>query len=1350
MQSSHSFMRVLTVALSVSGALASAAVAVFPRGARQRLALAAGEADAEEYGWPNPRIRPAQSTRTLQAEEEPFFVSRHGFSRAASAAKSIEPLGHEGCSSGVLLEDGACSTASPDAIGGLLPSALWLSSFCLAVLGFFLFLTGCGGSFSIVQTGSSLSPTITGVSLVSAPAGSANLKLDISGTNFTRESSTSWGTTTLATSYFGATRLRVVVPSRLVATPSTASLTVSTPAGTAAAMVSTTGGASPEVALAAPAITSLGPTSATVGGAAFTLTINGRNFTSAATSSWGGTALATSYVSATKLTAAVPASLIATVGTASVIVTTAGGTSSAATFIINPPKPTITSLTPDSVVQGSAALTLTVNGANFLPGTLATVVKWGSTALATTYVSSTQVTAVLPASQIVSTGTVNISVATAGGTSSGVSFTINPAPPVITTISPGSVTAGSDAFMLSIVGTHFVSTITINWGSTPLATTSMGAAILEATVPASLVAIAGTVSVTVSSAGGTSAPVTFSITQPQAVLTSLSPAVAPSGGAKFTLTISGTNFKSNSQARWETTWLATTRVSDTQLTASVPASLIATAGTASITVYSSGGGGWAANSVFFTIKPSAPALTSLTPSSVTAGGAGFMLTVKGTSFTPAATSMWNATVLDTIYVSPTQLTVAVPASLIVDAGTAGITVTTEEDTSAPATLTIKPSPPSIGGLNPSVVMAGGAAFTLTISGGFFTSDSMVKWGSTALATTYVSATELTAAVPAKLIATVGTAAVTVGTAAGTSDSAVLAINSGIQITTTALPSGTAGNAYSGPINVTGGVPGYSWTVTGLPDNFTYFNTSGSKLTITGTPASSGTITFQVSAADTLGNSTGPVSYTVKVGAGPNGVNNGKLNGSYVCLLQGFADDNGSRWASLYSFQADGAGNFTGGILDTNSHDVGSASGIMSGSYSIGADNNGVASIYTFLTEGAAGIQTTPWLIALAATAEPAQQFRMVEDDDLGTLPSGQQGTANCLLATPSAFAASAVSGKSFALGLEGEDNSGNPKASVGLFSLSGDNLVTGVIDTAEGGSATAQTLLFTGSYTAPNVTTGRFTVALNNAGSTTGFTVYMIDANRMFILDNTSDDGEQAGNLRTQQQTSYSGANLSGPSVLYTRGAEFATSSTTPSGFYAHVLEQTGNGDGNLTVNQSYANDNGSYTAGSAKGEALALTFDSTYPGRVTFPSDSGTTYLYLFDANSGFAMNVNAAGSLDSGWLEPQAKAAVSLAAIAGNDLYGELPQLDVNSNGTVGEFDLTASGAITGAMSTAGQESSSWDRSISLTYSVDATASGTGTSLIANGTQSQASCAILSAAKLVCVSQTDSAPTIEVIEQN
>jgi phosphodiesterase/alkaline phosphatase D-like protein len=85
-----------------------------------------------------------------------------------------------------------------------------------------------------------------------------------------------------------------------------------------------------------PAITSLSPDSTRVGGGAFTLTINGTNFVPGATATWGTTALTTTFVSSVELTAAVPASLLARPGGVSVTVTTTGGTTAGATFIVRP------------------------------------------------------------------------------------------------------------------------------------------------------------------------------------------------------------------------------------------------------------------------------------------------------------------------------------------------------------------------------------------------------------------------------------------------------------------------------------------------------------------------------------------------------------------------------------------------------------------------------------------------------------------------------------------------------------------------------------------------------------------------------------------------------------------------------------------------------------------------------------------------------------------------------------------------------------------------------------------------------------------------------------------------------
>jgi hypothetical protein len=785
------------------------------------------------------------------------------------------------------------------------------------------------------------------------------------------------------------------------------------------------------------------------------------------------------------------------------------------------------------------------------------------------------------------------------------------------------------------------------------------------------------------------------------------------------------------------------------LTATIPASLIATAGTASVQVYMSGPG-WS-NSAIITINPAPPILTSMSPTSVTAGGAGFMLTITGKVFTTASTVLWGTTPLDTVYVSPTQLRASVPPSLIEFSGANSVTVTTAAGTSASAAFTINAAKPAISSLYPGVATAGGAAFTMTINGAYFTSTTTTKWGSTALTTAYVNSTQLTAAVPASLIAGAGTASVKVTTAAGTSPPAAFTINPVPSITTTKLPSGTAGIAYSGPIHVTGGTPGYTWTVTGLPNSLSYFNTSDSTLTVTGTPASTGAISFQVSVQDTVGATAGPVTFTINVAAAPDGVNDSSLNGSYACLLQGSIDADDSRWATVVSFQADGQGNFSSGVFDTNSYDVGSASGIISGSYNIGADMNGLASIHTMLTDGAAGIQTTQWALALTSDAQPAQNFRMVEADDLGALPSGQQGTANCYLATASAFSASAISGASFVYGLDGEDNSGNLKAAVGRFSASGGQITGGNLDTSLGGSTTVQTTPFTGTYTAPDPATGRFTIALKGAGPSTGYTVYIIDASRMFILDNTSNNGEQAGNMRVQQQASTTGATLGGPFVFYARGAEFSASGGTPSGFYSNLFQGAGDGAGNITINQSYTNADGAYTAGLSNGGPTALVFDAGNPGRATFALAGGTTYLYLFNTNSAFEMTVKDNGSLDSGWMEPQTQTSFTGAALAGNYLFGELPLLNLLPTGYVGEYSLADGGAITGTASSAAQDVLSWDQSLSAsaTYAWDATAPGTGTFLIANGAEGAASCAVISATKFVCAAQSDPSPSVQVMQK-
>jgi predicted heme/steroid binding protein len=85
-----------------------------------------------------------------------------------------------------------------------------------------------------------------------------------------------------------------------------------------------------------------------------------------------------------------------------------------------------------------------------------------------------------------------------------------------------------------------------------------------------------------------------------------------SGGPAFVLTVNGTNFNSNAAINWNGTAQTTTHVSGSQLTATIPATAIATSGTtAMVTVTNPGtpggiyGGGTMAetsNSMTFTIN----------------------------------------------------------------------------------------------------------------------------------------------------------------------------------------------------------------------------------------------------------------------------------------------------------------------------------------------------------------------------------------------------------------------------------------------------------------------------------------------------------------------------------------------------------------------------------------------------------------------------------------------------------------------------------------------------------------------------------------------------------------------------
>jgi len=72
--------------------------------------------------------------------------------------------------------------------------------------------------------------------------------------------------------------------------------------------------------------------------------------------------------------------------------------------------------------------------------------------------------------------------------------------------------------------------------------------------------------------------------------------------------------------------------------------------------------------------PSTPSVSSLSPSSATAGGAGFVLTVNGGDFNSNSVVVWNGTSVTSSFVSGHQLTAEIPATNITTPDTAVVFV----------------------------------------------------------------------------------------------------------------------------------------------------------------------------------------------------------------------------------------------------------------------------------------------------------------------------------------------------------------------------------------------------------------------------------------------------------------------------------------------------------------------------------------------------------------------------------------------------------------------------------------------------------------------------------------------------
>ncbi len=656
------------------------------------------------------------------------------------------------------------------------------------------------GSFTLLNpapAGSSLNPPAVTTGMQNPP------QLEILGSGFvvgstpTASATVQIGTGAQHTILAGSdsSHLFIQLTSADVATAGSYSVTVTNPPPSAGPSTVPT----PFTVYNPPVITSLAPNSAIVGQQPPpSVTVNGSGFLSGSVVTLNGASHTPTSINSQgtqlvfQLTLDPDLSLAAGTYPVAVVTPVPAGTSvqnANSVFTLNNPVPQMSTsnpLSPASVTAGSGAASVTITGSGFVKSSIVNINGQGQNPNNVTYVSSSQLQLTIPASQTATPATMSVvvsNIAPGGGSSNTAVFTVGNPAPTLTTLTPGNVTAGGTTFTLTVNGTSFVNGAAVQVNGSSRSTNFASSTQLTATIPASDITSAGTLAITVlnpAPGGGASPSVGLPVVAPSTYAGYLDTAncsiiggwawssalpntpinVDIYNGSALLATVPANLFRSDLPgAGIGNGYHAFSLATPSSLQDGTTHTVSAKFGGTSISLSSS--------PKLLSCGPSpVPSISSISPASVTAGSAGFTLTVNGSGFVSGSTVRVNGSNRTTTLVSATQLTVAIPASDLASAGTLSITVFNPAPgggTSAVSSFTVNAANnplPSISSVSPSNIFAGGSDFTLTITGSGFISSSVVNVavgnGSGTRATTFVSSTQLTVQITSSDISTSGT------------------------------------------------------------------------------------------------------------------------------------------------------------------------------------------------------------------------------------------------------------------------------------------------------------------------------------------------------------------------------------------------------------------------------------------------------------------------------------------------------------------------------------------------------------------------------------------------------------------
>jgi hypothetical protein len=607
-----------------------------------------------------------------------------------------------------------------------------------------------------------------------------SMTVTVTGSNFVP------GNTVINNSYTGLTITNVVVAS---STSLSATFTVdpNAPVGTAILSVTTPFGTSTgthgvDIA-GGPSLTSISPASGNQG-TAVTVALTGSQLFLAQVQISGTGITASNRVlnsSYTQLTYTFAIASGATTGARSITVNNAAGPSNAVTFTVNGSgsAPTLSTIAPASGQQGQTITTVTLTGTG-LSG--ATINALSGITVSNVVATASQVTATFTLASGAPLGGQSVTVTTAGGTSNGLTFTVNPPTPVLSTIAPASGQQGQTITTVTLTGTglsgatiNALSGITV---SNVVATASQ----VTATFTLASGALLGGQSVTVTTAGGTSNGLTFTVnaSTPAPTLSSISP-TSGYQNTSLNVTLSGTNFSAPATVNFGGTGVTvtnTTVVNSSTITATFTIASTAASGAQNVSVTTATG--TSGNVSFTVLVPGVPTTTSISPNSVAQSSVN-TITINGTNFIPGYTTVSASSTLITIsnvnLLSSTQLTLTATIAANAPIGRSTLSVTTPGGTSASREFDVY-GLPTLTSISPASGTHG-TAVTVTLTGTqlFLAQVQISGTGITASNRAINSSyTQLTYTFTIASGATTGARSVTVNNAAGPSNAETFTVN----------------------------------------------------------------------------------------------------------------------------------------------------------------------------------------------------------------------------------------------------------------------------------------------------------------------------------------------------------------------------------------------------------------------------------------------------------------------------------------------------------------------------------------------------------------------------------------------